>query len=220
MVKKIGENIKFVIFDEKIYCKSVLKLKYPLSIFLVLLTVVFSSCKKEQEYLQDFLVVGKTTEGLSRYPINEIVSPPDRCTAGDFYRLNFDEDTITDFEFFVNYCYSPCYYTASISLNAKQPNCKILSSDTILSPKILVAGDTLNQYKNWVNNSMSLGGYSTTCTAPGTGGTYGIWIGETEKYIGLMVEKDDFVIYAWVKVTVIDRQQLEIIEIAQLKASY
>jgi hypothetical protein len=198
----------------------VLKLKYTLNIFLVLITVVFSSCKKEQEYLQDFMVVGKSAEGLSRYPINEIVSPPDRCTDGDYYALNFDGDTTTDFEFYVNYCYSPCYYYGEITLNAKQSNCKILACDTVMSPQIVVSGDTLNQHKNWVSANMNLCGRSTSCSPPGSGGSYGIWLDQSDKYIGLMVEKDGFVIYAWVKVTVVSYQQLKIIEIAQLKASY
>lgn len=220
MANKIGQKIYCVIFDGKLSNILVLKLKYALSIFLVLLTLVLSSCKKEQEYLQNFLVVGETAEGLSRYPINEVVCPPDRCTDGDFYELNLDGDTITDFEFYVNYCYSPCYYYGEISLNAKQPNCKILACDTVLSPQILVSGDTLNQNKNWVSANMNLGGRSTSCSTPGPGGTYGIWIDQTNKYIGLMVEKDGYLIYAWVKVTVISYQQLEIVEIAQLKASY
>lgn len=197
--------------------------------FVILIFVIFGfllSCEKSTndeiptEELDSLLIIGDVSANLIL--LDTTVFPYDRCDS-ILYKLDIDLNGVYDFQFYIYYCFSPCVYWSDMRIDCLFENCKILSNDSIKTPEILELGDTIQSIGNWISqrtDMLSTNSMSTLCGGDGILYTYGNWHDLTNKYIGLMIEKEDNIILGWIKLSINNNIRLDLQEIGYKKAAY
>jgi hypothetical protein len=148
------------------------------------------------------LIIGDSTAKIR--VLDALVEPQNRCQSIE-YGIDVDLDMINDLSFYVYYCYSPGFFTATFRLECLNEKINILCNDSVLTPEILNFGDTLHSDRYWVNSTMELlRAQGTSELAGGDGIIYkhGNWFNLSNKYIGLKMNFDNHSSYGWIKLTV------------------
>jgi hypothetical protein len=200
-----------------------------LGILVFLIVGFLSSCEKNSnndnpaDNLDSLLIIGEAQVKLTL--LDTTIYPSDRCDSL-LYEIDIDSDGINDFQFYVYYCYSPCIYMSNMRLDCLTKNSKILTNDTIQTPEILDISDTLQSKGNWISqrfDMLSTSGMSGLCDGDGIIHTYGNWHDLTNKYIGIKIEKEDYIILGWIKLSINKTNNdfpIELHEIGYKKAAY
>jgi hypothetical protein len=189
-----------------------------LSTMTILVLFFASSCEKNEKgvtvtgepdvtlawesAVNPMLIIGDSNAKIR--VVDALVEPQNRCQSIE-YGIDVDFDMINDLSFYVYYCYSPGFFTATFRLDCLNENISILCNDTILTPEILSYGDTLHSDKLWVNSTMEMLRARGTSEMVGGDGIiykYGNWFNLSNKYIGLKFDFDNHSSYGWIKLSV------------------
>lgn len=179
-----------------------------LHFLLIVIAGFLASCEKSTiddnpaVSLDSLMIIGEANVNLTLF--DTTIYPADRCDSL-LYKMDIDSDGINDFQFYTYYCYSPCIYMSNMRIDCLSANCKILSNDSIQSPEILELGDTLQSIGNWISqrtDMLSTSGMSGLCGGDGIIYTYGNWHDLSNKYIGLLIEKEENSILGWIKLSI------------------
>ena len=96
---------------------------------------------------------------------------------------------------------------ASFRMDCLHDSAKVCTPDTLLSPKVMEYGDTLQGNLPWASQKfviLSASGYSTLCGGDGIVYKYGDWYNLPDKYMGLLIEKKEYPVYGWVLLSIPD----------------
>ena len=173
--------------------------------------IAFLSCKEQQEYLT---VPPETLDSLdslivlgldSLHEKNlDIFLEHNRCDSL-IYKLDLDQNSIYDVEFYLYHCYSPSHFYGTMKLRCLNDTVQVFTNDTLASPEILSFGDTLNSAGLWTNQSFEMIMKHQTSTIVGGDGvmyTEGNWHNIEEKYIGVKLVYPGLTKLAWIKVSI------------------
>lgn len=171
----------------------------------------FQNCKKDNNETpqkcpdNNLIIANVINSSITTDTFDTLISPPSRGHSAEFF-FDINSDGIDDFRFYAFYNYSPCIYTSELSINTLSDSAKIIVNDTINSPAILSFGDTVQYYSNWKAGELTLFDYYSQCDMGG-GGTesrFGTWYGIENQYIGLKLELNNLLFYAWVNISVVE----------------
>jgi hypothetical protein len=196
-------------------------------ILLMLASVGFvSSCQKDNqdnnsiEKLDTLLVIGDTCSSITEF--DTLILPTERDDSIVF-QVDLDSNSINDFTIYFYYYESPCIYSSILGIYCLSDKNSILCNDSILSPEILEFGDTLVYSNNWVSQKFDMLIVYKDCSGEGETHTQGNWHDLSNKYIGLMTKKDDYLIYGWINLSITRFYYyylLELHKIGYKKAAY
>lgn len=197
------------------------------SYLILLFIIVFAfSCDKNntEAALDSYIIVGDIETTISVFNDTTLYLPD--MWDGIFFQIDLDSDSIYDFGFYGSYLSSQCFYSSIIRIDCLSEQNKIICNDSIKIPQILDYGDTLSFTGKWMSQKFEISGISFLCSAGGGDGIihkYGIWRGISEKYMGLMIEKEEYVILGWIKLSVPDTEWVSSITLHAIgykKAAY
>jgi hypothetical protein len=178
----------------------------------LLLIGILSSCKKEKENLETVLVIGDKSASITEF--DNLIFPLDEGSI--LFPIDLDSNHIIDFTIYIDYSESPCLYYLSLNINCDSVNDLILCNDSILSPEILEFGDTLSYSNNWVSQKFIMLHATRDCSGNGETYTNGNWHDLTNKYVGIMIEKNGYLIYGWIKLSIIKTYYYYTIEVHEI----
>jgi len=133
--------------------------------------------------------------------------------------MDLDRDFIYDFNIDVFYDYSPVIFLSYFKFKCLTDKAKVLVYDTLTSPMVSSYRDTLNCSGKWVSEEMyMLSAHGESEMAGGDGIIYkeGPWFHVEDKYIGVMIEKEDFKVFGWIKLSVPNDDWIHSLTIHQL----
>lgn len=197
-------------------------MKLRFSLLLIILGFLYS-CEKEKDQSETFLVVG--SKGAIITSLDTLITPISRCNSV-LYQIDIDSDGLKDFGFYIYYCYSPSHYNSTFRFDCLNTKCKVLCNDSTSTPEILNIGDTLVLSDSWKTQNMNMLSVNEYLESIGGDMIYlknGIWQNCTNKYIGVLIEKDKGLIYGWIKLSIPNNswtQSLTIHEIGYKEATY
>lgn len=183
--------------------------------YLLLATLgVMLSCNNDDDDsatpTTDYLVIGDSSADVSlNSTINLFYSKYD--PEGEnvkHYEFDLDDDGIDDFRFDLVDYPSITSGFKKLSIRSLHTNALFISNDSIVSPEILNEGDTLRMTNNAIENTNAEEGamlYEYSRSGPLVGGgsvyTFGLWPAQMNKNIGLMVKKNNTIVYGWTEVS-------------------
>lgn len=170
----------------------------------------------------DYLVIGDSSADLI---MNSTVDMP--YWPYDDYEVDLDDDGTSDFKYHIGSSPSMTSGFKRVSISTLHSNALFISNDSIISPEVLNVGDTLRMTNNAIESETldyygtSLYFYDTTYPPTGGGSTtiFGLWNGTDHKNVGLMVKKDDVIVYGWTELS-IDNDGLHIHKVASKPCLY
>lgn len=204
----------------KIYLTQIMKN----TLILLLFAGIICACENSDSPKPDsFIVLGESAATI--VTVDSVIVPSSRCKNAS-YNIDLDADGENDFSLNVYYCFSPSYYGAELSFECLNNKAKVLTNDSILSPEILLKGDTLDIDKNWISGKMEIIRVNMVTQIAGGDGImniHGNWYDLRNKYMGLLIENEANPIYGWIRLSVPEDywvKTIEIHEIAFQKAVY
>jgi len=175
--------------------------KYSLIVFVLLYSCTNDKYYLEVENLEDFLIIGENSATVMN--IDSTIKPPDRCKDIS-YNIDLNTDGINDFQYYVYYCYSPSQFYSFFKIKCLHTNAKVVVNDTVLIPQMLNVGDRLEHSMNWISDSIVfLASYGRSQLTGGSGiiEARSYWVNSSNKYMGLLLEDEKTLIFAWVKIS-------------------
>jgi hypothetical protein len=191
-----------------------------LSIFFFIL--IFTFCTKKERKYDSLMIMGYRNDLT-------IINNVDSTIIYD-YIIDLDSDNVVDYRINFHYQQSQCVGSELINLYCLTKNCMVLRDDSSKTPKVLNYGDTLELGMKWVTDTLqilNLYGQSGICDGDGLIHYQGKWHDISDKYIGLMIKKQGYILLGWIKLSVfknsdrsLDFSSIIIKELAFKKATY
>jgi hypothetical protein len=177
----------------------------------LIILIIIISCKKDKETnpecTKTFLIIGDTNKlDLKIWKIDTLIGNYYRCMPDAIYNIDIDSNGINDFKISFYYCYGGNFFLSERHIESLSDSAKILVYDTIDSPLILNATDTIDINDNFKSGIFFLN----------------YWNNIDKKYIGLLLEDNTTIYYCWLKIGIVPKGYLDlpfiaIYEIAILK---
>ncbi len=189
-------------------------------ILFILMGIIYYSCNNKDDIPNEqpatFAVIGDLDANIAI--LDSVIYPSYR---GDslFFPIDLDLDGIQDYRFYIYNNYSPCIFLSNFRFDCLHDLAKVYTNDTIQSPEILKLGDTLTVDKHWLSAKFRILDASGICELAGGDGIIhksGNWFNLSNKYIGLLIEKEGNPIYGWIKLSVPDYDWIDSLTIHEI----
>ena len=197
-------------------------------IFFIILYFVYA-CEKNistedivPEELKTFLIVDK---GNIRYLDTILNAKNNSHYQVITFPIDLDSDGTEDISFYIKRI-SDFYlaFYSDFEIHSLNDKLKIITNDSILTPKILEIGDTLNTKKSWKKaDKLSLLDINYSFFNRMDTEIIGNWYNISNKYIGFLIENENNPTYGWVKLSIPETgwiTSLTIHEVGYIKAVY
>ena len=175
-----------------------------LSFFILLCSLLLTSCKKDEEDPVRNSSVFIDKDPTYQTTIEKVIAPGAR---GDsmIYKIDLNQDGLSDFSFYSYFNFSPAIYTSKFRIDALAENCFVLCDTNIISPTVLNINDELKRDLNWKSEKImmqEMGSFRDSSI--GVDYREGNWVNVQNKYIGLMITTQNEVSFGWAKISVPD----------------
>lgn len=170
--------------------------------FILILFILACETDIEQDILDSYIIIGDQEATIS--VLNDTTVYPPEFSDGTFFSIDLDSDGTIDFDFYGYNRSSQCFHGSEIGIDCHSEQNRIMCYDSIQTPRILDEGDTLFCVGEWLSEKFEISGLSFVCIIGGGDGILyrdGFWRGTSEKYMGLMIEKEEYLILGWIKLS-------------------
>lgn len=149
----------------------------------------------------NFFKAGLTSgQGIDYFDFN-----PDSVLYVDFhnsdvdFNLDINNDLVSDFSIQISMSASPSHNSGYYGIKTLGGNAVCILSNINRNPDTLSVGKMIGPHLYWGNGTFTLYSYSNVYVPPFTNTHSGIWLGATDKYIGLKVLTLQDTLYGWLR---------------------